>query len=78
MNNFKQKLPPPGQRLCPFCANKVDGIDYKNLPLIRPFVNYYAKIKQRYYTGVCLKHQKRLSSAIKKARVMALLPFTNG
>lgn len=61
---------------CQFCIEKRDVIDYKNLTLLYPYINYFAKIKKRYYSGVCLRHQKSLACAIKRARFMALLPFT--
>lgn len=60
---------------CQFCKDKVQNIEYKNLPLLYPYINYFAKIKKRYYSGVCLRHQKKLATAIKRARFMALLPF---
>jgi len=60
---------------CQFCKEKRDVIDYKNLNLLYPYINYFAKIKKRYYSGVCLRHQKALARSIKRARFMALLPF---
>lgn len=60
---------------CEFCDKKMKYIDYKNLPVMFGYITYYAKIKPRYYTGVCLKHQKMLARAIKRARHLALLPF---
>jgi len=60
---------------CQFCLEKRDVIDYKNLALLYPYINYFAKIKKRYYSGVCLRHQKALARSIKKARFMGLLPF---
>lgn len=67
----------PGKRRCAFCTNQMQDIDYKDLPTLRVFVNGFQKIKNRYYTGVCLSHQKKLARSIKRARHMALLPFTN-
>lgn len=61
---------------CQFCKDKLQNIDYKNLKLLYPYINYFAKIKKRYYSGVCLRHQKMLANSIKRARFMALLPFT--
>ena len=62
-------------KACKFCINKIKYIDYKNVKLLRKFVSQYAKIVPRYYTGVCLKHQKSFATAIKNARTMALLQF---
>ena len=67
----------PGKRRCTFCTNQVTKIDYKDVPTLKHFVNGFRKIKNRYYSGVCLNHQKKLSNAIKRARHVALLPFTN-
>ncbi|MFH0820365.1 MAG: 30S ribosomal protein S18 [Candidatus Peregrinibacteria bacterium] len=67
----------PGKRRCAFCTNQTDVIDYKDLPTLKHFVDGFKRIKKRYYTGVCLNHQKKLSLAIKRARHMALLPFTS-
>ena len=50
-------------------------IDYKDVELLKKYTTKFGKITPRYYTGVCLKNQKKLSNAIKKARIMALLPF---
>ena len=68
---------PLGKRRCTFCTNQMDDIDYKDLPTLKHFVDGFQKIKTRYYTGVCLGHQKKLAQAIKRARHLALLPFTN-
>ncbi|MDA1061130.1 MAG: 30S ribosomal protein S18 [bacterium] len=63
-------------RKCRFCEDQIGHIDYKNTPLIRQYLTRYAKIVPRYYSGCCLKHQKKLSRAIKNSREMALLPYT--
>jgi small subunit ribosomal protein S18 len=60
---------------CPFETQGINYIDYKNIGLLNDFVSQYNKIVPRYYTGVCLKHQKALARAIKRARFMGLLPF---
>ncbi|MBI5152771.1 30S ribosomal protein S18 [Candidatus Peregrinibacteria bacterium] len=62
-------------RKCKLCANQAAYVDYKNIRLLRGFVTKYAKITPRYYSGTCLKHQKMLASAIKKARIMGMLRF---
>ena len=67
----------PGKRRCTFCTNQMHDIDYKDIKTLKYFVNGFQKIKARYYSGVCLRHQKKLSTAIKRAREMALIPFVN-
>jgi len=60
---------------CEFCDSKVAYVDYKNIKAITPFTTKYSKIVPKYYSGVCLRHQKMLAKAIKRARFMALIPF---
>lgn len=62
-------------RYCYFCVNNVDQIDYKNQQLLRRFISSYSKIVPRKRSGVCSSHQRKLSQAIKRARIMAILPF---
>lgn len=57
------------------CPLDGQNIDYKNVELLKKYITKFGKITPRYYTGVCLKNQKKLAKAIKKARIMALLPF---
>jgi small subunit ribosomal protein S18 len=64
-------------RRCLFCKENALVIDYKNIKAIRRFTTKYAKIKPKYYSGVCLKHQKQLARAIKNARFMALIPYSH-
>ncbi len=52
-------------------------IDYKNVELLKKYITKFGKITPRYYSGVSLKNQKKLAREIKKARMMALLPFVN-
>lgn len=63
------------KKKCGFCAEHVDYLDYKNITMLRRFMSQYGRIVPRYYSGVCLVHQKRLAHAIKLAREMALLPY---
>jgi small subunit ribosomal protein S18 len=65
----------PG-RICQFCAENVVAIDYKEVSLLRQYVNERGRIHARRKTGTCAKHQRILSRAIKRARQMALLPYT--
>lgn len=62
---------------CFFCVNNVKEIDYKDINTLRRFISSYAKIVPPKRSGVCSSHQRRLSRAIKRARIMSLLPFTN-
>ncbi len=57
------------------CPLDGQDIDYKNVELLKKYITKFGKIVPRYYSGVCLKNQKKLSKAIKRARIMALLPF---
>lgn len=52
-------------------------IDYKDTELLKKYITKFGKIVPRYYSGVCLKNQRKLANAIKMARIMALLPFVN-
>jgi len=62
---------------CFFCLNNVREIDYKDVNLLRRFINSYGKILPKKRTGTCSRHQRQLATAIKRARVMAILPFVN-
>lgn len=63
-------------KVCYFCLNNVQIIDYKDTQLLRKFLSSYSKIVPRKRSAVCSAHQRELANAIKRARVMALLPFT--
>ncbi len=63
-------------RLCQFCAEKATAIDYKQIDLLRRFVTEQGRIRSRRQTGNCARHQRILASAVKRARHIALLPFT--
>jgi len=65
------------KRVCFFCSNKNTVIDYKDVGLMKRFVSESGKISPRRFTGTCAKHQKKITVEIKKARQMALLPFTD-
>ena len=65
------------EKMCYFCVNDIDEVDYKDIRTISRFVNMYKKILPKKRTGTCSKHQRQLANAIKRARIMALLPFTN-
>ena len=63
------------KRVCQCCADKVTTIDYKDVSKLRRYVSERGKILPRRMSGVCAMHQRALSNAIKKARIVALLPF---
>src|SRR5271167_3392704 len=63
------------KKVCKFCVEKIDSINYKDVRLLAGFVAESGKIVPRRLTGVCTPHQRRLSAAIKQARNIALLPF---
>lgn len=66
----------PRRKVCYFCANHMDHVDYKNVELLKgKFVSERGKILPRRVTGTCAKHQRTLTTAIKRSRIMALLPF---
>jgi small subunit ribosomal protein S18 len=63
-------------RVCQFCTDRNAIIDYKNVDLLRRFVQEDGKIRPRRQTGTCAKHQREVANAVKRARHIALLPFT--
>ncbi len=65
------------KKVCMFCVDKVDYIDYKDFGKLRRFTSERAKILPRRVTGTCAKHQRELTTAIKRARYVALLPYTS-
>lgn len=73
----KRKQLAPQDRYCYFCSHNISEIDYKDTNTIQKFVSNYKKILPRKRMGTCAKHQRQLSMAVKRARFMALLPYTN-
>ncbi len=69
--NYKQQK----RKVCSFCVEKVETIDYKDAAKLRKFITEKGKILPSRQTGVCAKHQRELAKAIKRARVMSILPF---
>jgi len=63
------------KKVCRFCVEKIDDINYKDVKMLHAFVAERGKIVPRRISGVCAPHQRRLTDAIKKARNIALLPF---
>lgn len=67
----------PRRKVCQFCVEKVKSIDYKDVARLRRFTSERGKILPRRMTGTCAKHQRQLSTAIKRARTIALMPYVS-
>ena len=63
------------RKVCKFCSDKIDDINYKDVKLLMPFVPERAKILPRRISGTCAMHQRKLQTAIKRARQLALIPY---
>ncbi len=63
------------EKECYFCVNNIKEVDYKNVELLRRFINSYMKILPKKRPGTCSWHQRKLATAIKRARIMILMPF---
>lgn len=66
-----------GRKGCRFCIDKDLHIDYKDVKGLQKFISNYGKIEPRKRTGTCVKHQRKIALAVKRARILALLPFVN-
>ncbi len=64
------------KRVCKFCVDKIDYVNYKDVKLLAPFIPERGKIQPRRISGVCATHQRALQTAIKRARQIALIPYT--
>lgn len=65
------------RKVCKFCADKIDDINYKDTKLLMPFVPERAKILPRRISGTCAMHQRKLRTALMRARQLALIPYTS-
>jgi small subunit ribosomal protein S18 len=65
------------RRVCKFCVDKIEFIDFKDVKLLQGFIPERAKILPRRVSGTCALHQRKLQTAIKRARTIALIPFTS-
>jgi small subunit ribosomal protein S18 len=74
---YKKKFLFRKKKFCKFCDEKIKFIDYKDLRLLQAFTPERAKIFPRRISGTCSKHQRKLMQAIKRARILALIPFTS-
>jgi len=63
------------KRFCYFCKENIDNIDYKNASMLEKFISDKGKIRPRRSTGNCVQHQKKIAMAIKRARVIGLIPY---
>lgn len=66
----------PRRKHCQFCKDDVEFIDYKDTQMLRKYTTDRGKIKPRRVTGACTQHQRDIANAIKRARVMALIPYS--
>ena len=74
-NNNQRRRYYSRPKVCQFCVEKIDHIDYKQVDLLRRYITDDGKIRPRRQTGTCAKHQRQLARAIKRARHLALFPF---
>ena len=77
MSNYRQKSYFTRAKVCQFCTDKSIKIDYKDVNLLKRYVDDTGKIRPRRQTGTCAKHQRAVAKAVKNARHVALLPFDN-
>lgn len=73
----KERGRKPRKKVCTFCVDKIERVDYKDVARLRRFVTDRGKIIPRRITGNCARHQRQLTVAIKRARIMALMPFAS-
>lgn len=74
---FNRKRRKRRPKVCHFCVDKIEHVDYKEIEKLKKYVTDRGKIVPRRVTGTCAKHQRQLTRAIKRARIIALLPFTS-
>ena len=79
-NNARERKTPPGnlrqrKKYCYFCKENIDTIDYKNIGMLERHISDKGKIRPRRSSGNCVQHQRKVAMAIKRARVLALIPF---
>jgi small subunit ribosomal protein S18 len=74
----KKGGPGSGRRKpCPFCRDKIEQVDYKDVATLRKFISEKGKIRSRRITGACRRHQNQIAAAVKRARELALLPYVD-
>ena len=62
-------------KACPFDRADVSYLDYKDYPTLKPYVDYFGNIRKRYYSGLCLRHQKMVKNAVERARFLGMLAY---
>jgi len=75
MERTERRSRKPRKKVCAFCMDKIENIDYKDVPRLRRFLSDRAKIIPRRVTGTCARHQRQLTVAVKRARHVAFLPY---
>lgn len=75
--SFNRKRHKRRPKVCHFCVDKVEHVDYKDVDKLKKYITERGKIVPRRITGTCAKHQRQVTRAIKRARIIALLPFTS-
>ena len=73
--NQNQNRSDPHLKKCDICEKEVPYIDYKDYPTMKPYIDYFGNIRAKYYTGVCLRHQKMVRHAVELARFMGMLAY---
>src|SRR3954467_1773971 len=76
----REKKGGPGsnrRKPCPYCRDKIDRVDYKDIGTLRRFLSERGKIRSRRITGACRRHQSQISRAVKRSRELALLPYVS-
>ena len=76
-NTFNRKRRKRRPKVCHFCVDKIEHVDYKEIEKLKKYITERGKIVPRRVTGTCAKHQRQITRAIKRARIIALLPFTS-
>lgn len=72
----KDRVRRPRREICQGCVDHIESVDYKDIVMLRRFISERGKILPRRVTGICAKHQRKINLAIKRARAIALLPFS--
>lgn len=72
----KDRVRRPRRKICQGCVDHIESVDYKDIVMLRRFISERGKILPRCVTGICAKHQRKINLAIKRARAIALLPFS--
>lgn len=72
----KDRVRRPRRKICQGCVDHIESVDYKDIVMLHRFISERGKILPRRVTGICAKHQRKINLAIKRARAIALLPFS--